>query len=345
MKAVRIGPGSGVDKLCYEDMPDPEPGPNDILVRVRAAALNHLEVWAVQAPPGAGIGQVGRIPGSDVAGVVEAVGTAVRGVEIGSPVMVQPGLSCGTCLACLSGKDNDCPQYTIIGTRPEAPGGLAELVAVPAVNLIPKPDNLSFEDAASIPLVFVTAWHMLVTLARVRLGETVLVNAAGSGVGSTAIQIAKLHGARVIASAGSAPKLEMARQLGADEIINYTEQDLAQEARRLTDGRGIDLVFEHVGGEIFEKSVEALARGGRLVTCGATAAPTATLNVTPLFFYGHSIIGSFMGTKGELLEALRFVRSGQLRPVVDRVFPLSEARAAVQHLAERRQFGKVVLVP
>lgn len=342
MKAVRIGPGVGVDRLLYEDVPDPAPGPNDVLIRVRAVALNHLEVWAVEAPPDVGLG---RIPGSDIAGVIEAVGSAVQGVEAGAAVMVQPGHSCGSCPACLAGQDNRCPQYVIIGTRPEVPGGLAELVAVPAVNIIPKPENLSFEEAASIPLVFVTVWHMLVTLAQVRPEETVLVNAAGSGVGIAAIQVAKLFRARVIASAGSAPKLAKARELGADEVINYTDQDLSQEARRLTDGRGVDIVIENVGGEVFEKSLEALARGGQLVTCGATAGAAASLDVRRLFLYQRAVIGSFMGTKGELLEAVPHFRTGSLRPVVDRIFPLSQIQEAVQYLADRKQFGKVVLVP
>jgi NADPH:quinone reductase-like Zn-dependent oxidoreductase len=342
MKAVRMHESGGVDKFVYEDAPDPEVGPTDVLVRVRACALNHLEAWAAKAPAGETF-PAPRILGSDVAGVVEAVGSAVPGVSVGSEVMLQPAVSCGLCQACLGGRDNLCPQYRLLGQGRD--GGLAELIVVPPESLIPKLENLSFEEAASVPLVFLTAWHMLTARAQVRRGETVLVNAAGSGVGTAGIQIARLMGARVIASAGSEPKLAKARELGADETVNYSTSDLAEEVRRLTDGRGVDVVFEHVGGEIFERSVRALAHNGRLVTCGATAGNTATLHITRFFMSHQTILGSFMGTKAELLEVVPYLRMGQLRPVVDRVYPLSEIRAAVQRMLDREQFGKIVLVP
>lgn len=342
MKAVRIHESGGVETFVYEDAPDPEPGPNEVLVRVRACALNHLEAWAAKTPPGTTYPEP-RILGSDVSGVVEAGGTAVSGVEVGTEVLLQPGVSCGGCQACLGGEDNFCPQYRILGQG--RPGGLAELVAVPAENLMPKPARLSFEEAAAIPLVFVTAWHMLVTRARLRPGETVLVNAAGSGVGSAAIQIAWLFGARVIASAGADAKLAKARELGADDTINYEAADLTEEARRLTGGRGVDVVVENVGDGLFEASIAALARNGRLVTCGATAGNQASIHITRMFFGHHAYLGSFMGTKAELLAAMRFVESGQLRPVVDAVYPLSEIRAAVQRMLDRQQFGKIVLAP
>ena len=285
-----------------------------------------------------------RIAGSDVAGVVEAMGDAVAGVEVGAKVMLQPGVSCGVCRACLSGRDNRCRSYSILG-QGVWDGGFAELVKAPAANIIPMPENLSFEEAASIPLVFVTAWHMLLTRAGLQRGETVLVNAAGSGVGIAAVQIAKLWGARVIASAGSDAKLEKAKALGADEGINYTTADLAQEAQRLTDGRGVDVVFEHVGGDVFVKSVQALARNGRLVTCGATAGPGGSFNIMAFFIREQAILGSFMGTKAELLQAMPYFRSGELRPVVDSVFPLRELGQAVAKMASRDVFGKIVVVP
>jgi NADPH:quinone reductase-like Zn-dependent oxidoreductase len=224
-------------------------------------------------------------------------------------------------------------------------GGLAQFTKVPVANLIPMPDNLTFEEAASIPLVFVTAWHMLVTRARVSMNDSVLVNAAGSGVGIAGVQIAKLFGARVIASAGSDAKLEKAKALGADEVINYNTHDLAQETLRLTGGRGVDLVFEHIGAKVFEQSLDALARYGRLVTCGVTAGPQATLDVGRLMRNRQTIIGSFMGTKGELLRMMRHFKDGRLRPVVDRAYPLAEIKAAVNQLASRNHFGKIVLVP
>ena len=340
MKAVRIRQ-PGLEHYVYEDAPDPVAGPGEALVRVKAVALNHLEAWAAKVPGPAW--DPPRILGSDIAGVVEAVGAGVRSVKPGDEVMLHPGVSCGACIACLDGDDNLCARYRLLGQGCD--GGMAELVAVPEHNAFPKPANLSWEDAASIPLVFTTAIHMITTRAGLRLGETVVVNAAGSGVGVAAIQIAKLHGARVIASAGSDAKLERARALGADEGINYTTHDLAEEARRLTGGRGVDMVVENVGGAIFEKSVTALARNGRVVTCGATAGPDATLNVTRLFLAHKTIYGSFMGTKGELLRYMPFFADGRLRAVVDRSYALKDARDAIGRMLHREQFGKIVLVP
>jgi len=343
MKAVRMHESGGVDKLVYEDAPDPIIAANEVLVRVKACALNHLEVWSTVMPPGTRFPKP-RIAGSDVAGVVEAVGDAVAGIEVGAKVMLQPGVSCGVCQACLSGRDNRCRSYGLLGQGPWD-GGFAELVKAPAANVIPMPESLSFEEAASIPLVFVTAWHMLLGRAGLERGETVLVNAAGSGVGIAAVQIAKLWGAKVIASAGSDAKLEKAKALGADEGINYTTADLTQEALRLTDGRGVDVVVEHVGGDVFAKSLQALARHGRLVTCGATAGFGGSFNIMPFFLRQEAILGSFMGTKAELLEAMPYFRSGELRPVVDSVFPLRELGQAVAKMASRDVFGKIVVVP
>jgi NADPH:quinone reductase-like Zn-dependent oxidoreductase len=342
MKAVRMHESGGVDKFLYEDAPDPEPSHNDVLVRVKACALNHLEAWAAKMKAGTKYPRP-RIFGADVAGVIEAVGDAVSGVEVGAEILLSPGTSCGKCMACLSARDNLCSSYSIIGQRDD--GGLAELVVAPAVNVIPKPANLSFEEAAAIPLVFQTVWHMLITRANVQRGETVLVNAAGSGVGTAAVQVAKLLGARVIASAGSDAKLAKARELGADETINYSTSDLADEARRLTDGQGVDVVVENVGTQIFEGSIRAMARNGRLVTCGATAGPNATLNVTRFFLSHQTLFGSFMGTKAELLQAMPYFASGQIRPVVDKVFPLKEIKPALERMLQREQFGKIVLVP
>jgi NADPH:quinone reductase-like Zn-dependent oxidoreductase len=347
MKAVRMHESGGVENLVYEDAPDPVIAGNEVLVRVKACALNHLEVWATSMPAGAKYPKP-RITGSDIAGVVEAVGDTVSGVEVGAEVMLQPGVSCGICEACLAGLDNQCRSYTVLGAIVAGSvwdGGFAELVKAPPANIVPKPENLSFEEAASIPLVFVTAWHMLVARANLQRNETVLVNAAGSGVGIAATQIGKLLGARVIASAGSDAKLQKAAALGADEGINYTTSDLAQEVLRLTDGRGVDVVFEHIGGDIFQKSVQALGRSGRLVTCGATAGPMASFAIMPFLARQQAFLGSFMGAKSELLKMMPYFRSRQLRPVVDRAYPLSEAQAAVRQLASRDVFGKIVVVP
>jgi len=341
MKAVRLHQPGSVDHYVYEDAPDPSAGPGEVLVRVRAVALNHLEAWATKMPGEPY--QRPRILGADVAGVVEAIGAGVRNAKPGDALMLHPGVACGVCERCLDGTDNLCATYHLLGQGRD--GGMAELVAVPAANVFAKPENLSFEEAASVPLVFTTALHMILTRAHLRYGETVLVNAAGSGVGVAAIQIAKLHGARVIASAGSDAKLEKARELGAAECINYTDHDLAEEARRLTGGRGVDMVVENVGGEIMQKSIRALARNGRVVTCGATAGNDATWNVTRFFLAQQTIYGSFMGTKAELLHYADCFADGRLKPVVDAVFPLAEARQAVTRLLRREQFGKIVLVP
>ena len=342
MKAVRIHQPGNVDNYVYEDAPDPVAGPGQVLVRVKAVALNHLEAWAAKAPPSVRYDSP-RILGADVAGVVEALGAGVTSASPGQEVMVHPGVSCGVCERCLDGTDNLCPQYRLLGQGRD--GGMAEFVAVPAANVFAKPANLSFEEAASIPLVFTTALHMILTRAHLRYGETVLVNAAGSGVGVAAIQIAKLHGARVLASAGSDAKLAKARELGADDCINYTTHDLAEEARRLTGGRGVDMVVENVGAEIMEKSIRAMARNGRVVTCGATAGNDATFNVSRFFLSQQTIYGSFMGTKAEMLRYAPCFADGRLKPVVDAIFPLKDARDAVARMLHREQFGKIVLVP
>jgi len=342
MKAVRLHQPGSVENYVYEDAPDPAAGPGEVLVRVRAVALNHLEAWAAKAPPSVRY-DAPRILGADVAGIVESVGPGVTATSPGAEVMLHPGVSCGVCERCLDGEDNLCRRYHLIGQGRD--GGLAELLVVPQANVMPKPEALSWEEAASVPLVFTTAIHMILTRAQLRYGETVLVNAAGSGVGVAAIQVATLHGARVIASAGSDEKLERAKELGAGQTINYTTHDLAEEARRLTGGEGVEMVVENVGAEIMEKSIRALARNGRVVTCGATAGNNATFNVSRFFLSQQTIYGSFMGTKAEMLRYLPCFSDGRLRAVVDTVYPFRDAVQAVSRLLQREQFGKLVLVP
>jgi NADPH:quinone reductase-like Zn-dependent oxidoreductase len=256
--------------------------------------------------------------------------------------MIQPGVSCGHCLECLSGRDNMCDEYDMIGYRRD--GGYAELLAVPGVNVIPKPKGLNWPEAAALPLVTLTAWHMLVTRAQVQPGEDVLVHAAGSGVGSLAIQIAKLRGARVIATAGSDEKLDKARELGADEAINYTRDDWPKEVKRLTNGRGVDVVFEHTGAATWPGSIVSTKKGGRLVTCGATSGYDARTDLRQVFYRHLTILGSMMGSKAELLAAMKFIESGRIRAVVDRTLPLAEARRAHELMEDRAQFGKLVLL-
>ncbi|MDT7541126.1 MAG: hypothetical protein QOE33_1030 [Acidobacteriota bacterium] len=342
MKAVIFRQHGGPEVLEYADAPDPAIKANEVLVEVRACALNHLDVWARGGLPGIEI-KLPHILGNDIAGVVREVGEVVDWVRVGDEVLLQPGVSCGHCFECLSGRDNLCPSYDIIGYRRD--GGYAELVAAPAVNVVAKPKGLSFEEAAALPLVTVTAWHMLVTRAGLQPGEDVLIHAAGSGVGSIGIQIAKLRGARVIATAGSDEKLEKARELGADEVVNYTRTDWAKEVRRLTAKKGCEVVFEHTGAETWAGSISSLARDGRLVTCGATSGYDARTDLRQVFYRHVSLLGSFMGSKAELLEALKFVERGLIRPVIDRTLPLSEARHAHELMQDRAQFGKLVLKP
>ena len=325
--------------LRLEDAPDPELAPGEVLVRVRACALNRLDVWERQGLPRVQI-PLPHISGSDVAG--EVVASAATDVTIGGRVMLQPGVSCGRCTACLSGRDHECPRYEVLGYRNHA-GGYAELVKVPVQNLIPIPDEIDFVHAAAFPLTFLTAWHMLVTRAQLARGEAVLVLAAGSGVGQAAIQIAVLQGARVFATAGSDAKLARARALGAHEVINHHTQDIAAEVLRLTNRRGVDVVIEHVGEATWPKSVRSLARGGRLVTCGATTGGRGSLDLHALFAKQLSVLGSYMGTKGELLQAARLFFTARLEPVIDRTYPLADAADAQRRLEQSGQFGKIVL--
>lgn len=342
MYAVRIHQHGGPEVLTYEEVPDPVCGPGQVLVRVRACAMNHLDLHVRRGIPGVRL-PLPHILGSDIAGEVAAVGPGVTSCRPGDEVVVSPGVSCGHCEACLNGDDNLCRQYGILGEHLD--GGDAEYVCVPEANILPKPSGLSFPEAAAVPLVFLTAWDMLVEGARVRPGETVLVWGAGSGVGSAAIQIAKLFGARVIAVAGADWKLERARSLGADETINHATQSVGDEVRRLTDRRGVDVVVEHVGQATWETSIRALARGGRLVTCGSTSGYAAQTDLRYVFSRKLLIRGTFMGRKSTLFSVFRFVEAGRLRPVVHEVIPLPEVRRAHELLERREQFGKLVLVP
>ena len=342
MKATIFRQHGGPEVLEYTDVPDPSIRADEVLVEVKACALNHLDIFVRNGMPGIEI-PLPHILGDDIAGVVKEVGELVTWAKPGDEVMVQPGVSCGHCAACLSGQDNLCREYDILGYRRN--GGYAELVAVPGANLIPKPAQLSWAEAAALPLVTVTAWHMLVTRANVQPGEDVLIHAAGSGVGSIAIQIAKLRGARVITTASSDEKLAKARELGADQTINYSHDDWPKEVKRLTDRRGVDVVVEHTGAATWPGSIASLKNNGRLVTCGATSGYDARTDLRQVFYRHLTLLGSFMGSKAELLEAMKFVTQGKIHAVVDRVLPLSEARQAHELMENRGQFGKIVLEP
>jgi len=342
MKAVIFQQHGGPEVLQYTEVADPKIKANEVLIEVRACALNHLDVWVRGGLPGIKI-PLPHILGNDVAGVVREVGELVTWIKPGDEVMLHPGVSCGHCAECLAGRDNFCAEYDIIGSGRD--GGYAELLSVPGVNVIQKPKNLNWEEAAALPLVTLTAWHMLVTRAQVQPGEDVLIHAAGSGVGSLGIQIAKLHGARVIATASSDDKLQKARELGADETINYSSDDWPKQIKKLTNGRGVDVVFEHTGEATWPGSILSLKKGGRLVTCGATSGYDARTDLRHVFYRHLTILGSMMGSKADLLTAMKFIATGQIRAVVDRAFPLPEARKAHELMEDRAQFGKLVLVP
>ena len=340
MKAVRIHQFGGPAVLKYEDIPDPQPRKDQVLIRVKACSLNHLDLWVRKGLPGV---KLPHVPGSDVAGEIVEIGEYVSGFTTGQRVLVAPMHFCGYCVNCLAGKQNQCREFTVLGNAVD--GGDCELIAVPGANIIPFPDSLDFNLAASVPLVFVTAWHMLVGLAGVRPGQTVLVLGASSGVGIAAIQIAKLFHCRVITTAGDDKKLEKAHALGADHGINHYKQKISEEVRKITDKAGVDIVVEHVGVATWDESIRSLKTVGTLVTCGATTGAEVKIDLRHLFARQLRLLGSYMGTMAELHEVLSHVFAGRLKPVLDRTFPLSEIRAAHEYLENSQMFGKVVVNP
>lgn len=342
MDAVVLRAHGGPEVLQLERLPIPEPGPKQVRVKVAAVALNHLDLWVRRGGPAFHVEVPHRL-GSDVAGTVDALGPGVSGVAVGQKVVVQPGLSCGRCAACLNGKDNLCRHYKILGENTQ--GGYCQYLVVPEENLAPYPERLDFAHAAASLLPFLTAWQMVVRKADVGPGDVVLVQAAGSGVGVAAIQIAKLFGATVIATSTSAAKLAKAVELGADHVIDTSQQDFPAVCRALTGKRGVDAVIEHLGGDYFTGSIKAVRNGGRVVTCGATASPTPAIDLRHIFFRQIEVLGSTMGSKADLLAVLGHVAAGKLRPIVHAVLPLAEAGKAHQLLEDRAAFGRVVLLP
>ncbi len=340
MKAVYFDTHGGVDVLKYGDRPDPVISDNEVLVRLKAASINHLDIWVRQGLPGIPI-PLPHILGNEGAGEVAAVGKNVKHVKPGDRVLVTPGLNCGECTYCSAGWDSACPQYKLTGFQVD--GCYAELVKAPAHNILPISKKFSFEEWASIPLVFITAYHMLFTRAGLKTGETVLVQAGGSGIGIAAIQLAKQAGARVITTAGSDEKLAKAKSLGADFGINYKKEDTAKRVLDITGGKGVDVVFEHIGPETWDASMKCLGKLGRLVTCGATSGPKVEIDLRFLYMKQLTILGSYMGGRRELDKALALFEAGKLKPVVDKIFPLKDARAAHEYMLDRKNFGKIVL--
>ena len=342
MKAVIFYKRGGVDQLRYEEVPTPQISAHEVLVRVMACALNHLDIFARRGAQGVKV-PLPHILGIESAGEVSEVGSAVRNVSVGDRVLVNPKINCGHCEYCLAGHDNLCLGGKFIGIQLD--GGYAEYLKAPAANLIHLPPTLSYEEAAAIPVAFGTVWHMLVTRADLKAGETVLIVAAGSGVGSAAVQVARHLGARVIATASTDEKLAKARELGADEVINYSQGRFSHAVKRLTGNRGVDLVFEHVGPATWEESVASLAINGRLVTCGATTGRWGRTDLWSLFGKQLSLLGSYGAAQRDVEAVTELVGQGKLRPVIDRCFPLQEAALGHTLLQERKVFGKVILTP
>ena len=340
VNALFLESHGGLEVLKYGEMPIPQPKKGEVLVHVQACGLNHLDIWIRQGLPGISL-PLPHIIGSEVVGTVAQGGSESSRFKPGDQVLVAPGISCGQCPACLKGRDSQCREFKIIGLQIN--GGYAEFVAVPEKNLIPLPPTLSPQQWAAVPLVFMTAWHMLVTRGGLQKGETVLIHAAGSGVGSAAIQIAKMRGATVFTTVGSDEKIKKAQLLGADLVINYKKADFAQEILRATNNQGVDLVLEHIGPDTWAGSMRCLSRGGRLVTCGSTSGPKVELDLRFFFTKELSVVGCYMGSRQELDQVLRLVAEGKLKPVVDTVFPLADAAKAQATMESRELYGNLVL--
>ena len=342
MKAAFFKEHGGAEKILYDDYRDPLAQAGEVVVRVRACALNQVDMLLLDGrfPPPEGLPHVN---GCEVAGTVESTGAGVKGLTAGQRVIVFPGFSCGACEYCLRGERTVCVRYGYLGAHKD--GGYAELVKVPAANVVPLPETISFEAAAAVPLAMLTSWRAVVTQAEVRPGQTVLVQAAGSGVGSAAIQIARLCGARVMTTVGSDDKIDFAKRLGAELVVNYRTQDFVEAAKTWTGKRGVDVAIEHIGGETFEKSVYALTRLGTLVTIGSHDTHWGRLDLRHVYSKNLRVMGTNLGSLPEFRTMLEHLADGRLRPVIDRTFPLSDARAAVQYVLDRRNQGKILVIP
>ncbi len=340
MRAVAIYEHGGIDKLTLTDLPRPAPGPDDVIINVKAVALNRLDLWVREGLPGLKL-QMPFVLGSDVAGVIDEVGANVRGLAAGRRVTINPGWWDTTCEYCIRGQHSLCVNFKIFGEH--LPGGYAEYMCVPARNVLPIPDDFGFEEIAAAPLAFLTAWRAVITRGRLRPGEDVVVLGAGSGVSSAAIQIAKRAGARVFATSHSDEKLARAKELGADVLINYSKQEWEREVWSATNKRGADMVVDSVGEATWIKSIRALAKGGRLVTYGATSGPNPQEEIRQIFWKQLEIIGTTMSSQGEFLDVMDLIFRRELKPVVDVVLPLEKAAQAHTRLANNEQFGKIVL--
>jgi NADPH:quinone reductase-like Zn-dependent oxidoreductase len=340
MRAVAIFEHGGIDELTLTELPKPSPGPDEVVINVKAVALNRLDLWVREGLPGLRL-EMPHILGSDVAGVVDDLGANVAEISRGQRVTINPGWWDATCDYCLRGEHSLCVNFKLFGEH--LPGGYAEYMRVPARNVLPIPDDFSFEEAAAAPLAFLTAWRALINRGRVRAGEDVVILGAGSGTSTAAIQIAKYAGARVFATSHSDEKLARARELGADVLINYSKQEWEREVWLATNKRGADMVVDAIGEATWLKSLRALCRGGRLITYGATSGPNPKEEIRQIFWKQLEIIGTTMSSQSEFVEVMKLVFRRALKPVVDSVLPLENAREAHQRLANNEQFGKIVL--
>ena len=342
MKAVVFHQHGGPEVLRYEDVPDPTPARGEVLIEVKATSINHLDIFIRRGMPGVHV-PMPKIAGSDAAGLIRELGPDVAGLKVGQRVTINPGISCGHCEFCAAGFGSQCVSYAIMGEHSD--GAYAELVKVPAQVVLPIPDSLSFENAAAAPLVFLTAWSMMISKGNIRPGEDVLILGVGAGVGTAALQIAKMTGCRVFATASSEEKLERAKQLGADFVINYKTHEFDRKIRELTQKRGVDVVVDYIGADTWVRSLRSARRGGRVLTCGATSGFAPQTDLRQIYFRQVQVIGSTMGSHREFLDVMKCIFRGQLKPIIDRVLPLSEAQKAHELIEGRSVFGKIVLTP
>ena len=342
MKAVVFHTNGGPEVLLYEDAPDPKAGPGEILIEVHATSINHIDIFLRRGMPGVKV-PLPKIAGCDAAGIVREVGSGVSELKVGDRVTINPGISCGHCEFCAAGFGSECTTYQMVGEHIQ--GAYAQLLKVPAHIALRIPDSMSFEDAAAAPLVFLTAWSMLVGKGRIQAGEDVLILGAGAGVGTAAIQIAKLSGCRVMATASSDDKLEKAKSLGADILINYRKEEFDKRIRDITSRRGVDVVVDYIGNDTWVQSLRSARKGGRILTCGATTGFAPQTDLRHIFYRQVQVLGSTMGSHREFLDVMKCIFRGQLKPIIDRVLPLADASVGHELIEKREVFGKIVLKP
>ncbi len=339
MKAVVIEEHGELDKVKLADIAKSKPGNGEVLIQVKSAALNHLDIWVRQG--GRAKLQMPHVLGSDGAGVISELGAGVDGFAIGDEVLINPGLSCGKCEFCKKGEQSECSTFSIVGMGRQ--GTFAEYAAIPMANIYRKPSYLSFDEAAALPLAYVTAWRMLITRGKLRAGQTLLIHGVGGGVALAALQLAKLAGAFVIVTSSSDEKLKRAGQLGADQKINYKTTDVASDVREITAGRGVDIVLETVGAATWDIDFACVRRGGKIVICGVTGGPKAETNLQSLYWNQVTVMGSTMGSNEDFRGMLSAVTAAKMKPVIDRVFPADKFREAIERMEQGAQFGKIVL--